>query len=348
MKEVRRVRVGNLALGDGRVYVQSMTNVDTKDVEATVLQIERLATVGCEIVRVAAYDLEAANALKRIKERISIPLVADIHYDAKIAIRAIEAGVDKIRINPGNIPSKALKEVVAAAKEHGVAIRVGANSGSLKREFLEHYREKHVALAESVLEHVRALERLGFEDIVVSAKSSDVTETVEANRYVRNKVDYPLHVGLTEAGYGSQAIVKSAIAIGTLLMEGIGETIRVSLSADPVEEVRVAKWILGSLHLRKVPDLVACPTCARAEIDVMKLAEKVIALLDKFDKPIKVAVMGCVVNGIGEGADADIGVAGTKSGAVLMNKGRIVAQVPQDEIFQVLRREIENWEDWRA
>ncbi|MDI3517140.1 MAG: (E)-4-hydroxy-3-methylbut-2-enyl-diphosphate synthase [Thermotogota bacterium] len=343
-KPIKRVRVGELTLGDGRIYIQSMTNTDTKDVEATVSQIRELVAAGCEIVRVAAYDVDAARAIKYIKEKVSVPIVADVHYDPKVAIQAIKAGADKLRINPGNFPERALEEVVFAAKDRGIAIRVGANSGSLNKEFVGRYPERYMALAESALEHVSRLESFGFEDIVVSVKSSDVIETVRANRYVRERVDYPLHIGLTEAGYGVQAIIKSSVAIGALLLEGIGETIRVSLSSEPLKEVRVAKWLLGSLNLRNVPDLVACPTCARAEIDVVKIAEEIASVLDTTEKPVKIAVMGCVVNGIGEGADADIGIAGTKTGAVLMKKGRVISQIPREKIIETLLKEIESWE----
>ncbi|AEH51160.1 flavodoxin-dependent (E)-4-hydroxy-3-methylbut-2-enyl-diphosphate synthase [Pseudothermotoga thermarum] len=330
----KAVRVGKVIIGGGSpVSIQSMTNTPTVDVEKTVQQIVELQMAGCEIVRLAIPDFESAKALKQIKEKVSIPLVADIHFDHRLAIESIKNGADKIRINPGNIGAKwKVQEVARVASEYKVPIRVGSNSGSIPKEF-EKY-ERSVALAEAALREVRYLEEVGFENIVVSAKSTDVLETIKANEYIASKVDYPIHLGVTEAGTYEMAVIKSSIALGYLLLKGIGDTIRVSIAGDPVKEVVVAKKLLIALGLRKGGQVIACPTCARAEIDVEEIAKKIEPLVEKTN--LTVAVMGCVVNGIGEGKHADIGVAGTKSGVVIFRKGEILKTVSHTDLEKEL------------
>lgn len=331
------VKVGKIFIGQGHpISIQSMTNTKTSDVNATVHQIRGLAAIGCEIVRVAVPDIESARAIRKIKEMldIDVPIVADIHYDHKLAIEAIKNGADKVRINPGNIGQDwKVKELVEVAKQYSVPIRVGANSGSLRKEFEEKY-DRTTALAESALYEVKLLERFEFHDIVISAKSSDVLETIRANEYIASKVDYPLHIGLTEAGVGETAIVKSSIAIGYLLLKGIGNTIRVSISGDPSREVIVAKKILSSIGLRKFGQVIACPTCGRCEIDVEKIAKTIEPIVESTE--LIVAVMGCVVNGIGEGRHADVGVAGTKDSAVIFESGKIVKTVSHESVVEEL------------
>jgi len=326
----RAVKVGNVVIGGGNlVVIQSMTTTKTANVEATVEQIKRLEKAGCELVRVAVQDEEDAKAIREIKERIAIPIVADIQFDHKLAILSIENGANKIRINPGNISQRGVKDVILVAKERGVPIRVGANTGSLKRKTSERWLD----LAESALEEVRLLEKEGFYDIVVSVKSPDVWETVRANEYIAEKVDYPIHLGVTEAGTYETAVVKSSMALGYLLAEGIGDTIRVSIAGDPVREVVVAKKILMSLGLREGVEVIACPMCGRAQIDVENIAREVEEKFFHLNKKLKIAIMGCVVNGVGEGRDADIGVAGMKDGAVLFVKGEIIGKVSKEEIL---------------
>ncbi|MDK2923836.1 MAG: (E)-4-hydroxy-3-methylbut-2-enyl-diphosphate synthase [Pseudothermotoga sp.] len=338
----KAVKVGKVFIGKGYpVSIQSMTNTKTSDVDATVKQIKELVVAGCEIVRVAVVDLESARSIREIKQLLGsdVPIVADVHYDHRLAIEAIKNGADKVRINPGNIGQDwKVKELVEVAKERSIPIRVGANSGSLRKDFEQKY-DRITALAESALYEVRLLERLGFFDIVISVKSTDVLETVKANEYVASKVEYPLHIGLTEAGVGETAIVKSSIAIGHLLLEGIGNTVRVSIAGDPIKEVIVARRILASLGLRKAGQVIACPTCGRCEIDVEKIAKTIEPLVEKTD--LTVAVMGCIVNGVGEGRHADIGVAGTKQKAVIFESGRIVKTIPSDTIVDELIKLIE-------
>ena len=323
----RTVRVGNVLVGGGNpVSVQSMTNTKTIDIPATLEQIDRLTDAGCDLVRVSVPDFESAQAIKEICSSSKIPVIADIHFDYRLAVESVKNGAAKVRINPGNIGQEwKVRETVKVAKEFGVPIRVGANSGSLDRSFGLY--DKPIALAESALAQVRILESAGFEDIVISLKSSSVSETVSANEYLFEKTDYPLHLGVTEAGFGLDSTVKSSIGIGTLLLKGIGDTIRVSMSGDPVQEIEVGLSILRSLGLRKGVDVISCPTCARAEIDVESLARKVKSWVGNIEDDISVAVMGCVVNGIGEGKDADIGIAGTASGGVIFLKGEIVEKV---------------------
>jgi len=338
----RVVKVGKIFIGKGHpVSIQSMTNTKTSDVDATVKQIKELVAAGCEIVRVAVPDSESARSIRKIKQLLGtdVPIVADVHYDHRLAIEAIESGADKVRINPGNIGQDwKVRELVEVAKERSVPIRVGANSGSLRKDFEQKY-DRVVALAESALYEVRLLEKFGFFDIVISVKSTDVLETIRANEYVASKVEYPLHIGLTEAGVGETAIVKSSIAVGHLLLKGIGNTVRVSIAGDPVREVIVARKILASVGLRKSGQVIACPTCGRCEIDVEKIAKVIEPLVESTD--LTVAVMGCIVNGVGEGRHADIGVAGTKQKAVIFESGRIVKTIPPDTIVDELVKLIE-------
>lgn len=326
------VRVGDVLIGGGNpITVQSMTNTKTSDVNKTVEQIKRLEDAGCDLVRVSVPDFESASVLKEITSLSRIPVIADIHFDYKLAVESIKNGAAKVRINPGNIGQDwKVKETVKIAKEYGVPIRVGANSGSLDKRFSSY--EKPIALAESALAQVKILESAGFEDIVISLKSSSVIETIEANKYLYNKTDHPLHLGVTEAGFGLDSTVKSSIGIGTLLLNKIGDTIRVSMSGDPVQEIEVGLSILRSLKLRRGVDVISCPTCARTEIDVEALARKVNSWVGNTDADLSVAVMGCVVNGIGEGTEADIGIAGTASGGVIFVKGEIVEKVERTDL----------------
>ena len=340
----RCVNVGGVQIGGtARVSVQSMTNTDTRDVKSTVEQIKRLEDAGCEIIRCAVPDMEAAYALAEIKKKIKIPLVADIHFDYRLALEAIRAGVDKIRINPGNIGNRDRVKVVAdACREHGIPIRIGVNGGSLEREILEKYKSPTAdALVESALGHIKILEELDFGDIVVSIKTSDVPTMIEAYRKFDKISDIPVHIGVTEAGTKSGGIMKSCIGLGTLLSENIGNTMRVSLTADPVEEIYAAKDILKILGLRKSgATLISCPTCGRTRIDMIPLAEKVERLIADIDAPIKVAVMGCAVNGPGEAREADIGIAGGDGVGLIFKKGEILRKVPEDKLLDELKKEI--------
>ena len=340
----RCVNVGGVQIGGtARVSVQSMTNTDTRDVKSTVEQIKRLEDAGCEIIRCAVPDMEAAYALAEIKKKIKIPLVADIHFDYRLALEAIRAGVDKIRINPGNIGNRDRVKVVAdACREHGIPIRIGVNGGSLEREILEKYKSPTAdALVESALGHIKSLEELDFGDIVVSIKTSDVPTMIEAYRKFDKISDIPVHIGVTEAGTKSGGIMKSCIGLGTLLSENIGNTMRVSLTADPVEEIYAAKDILKILGLRKSgATLISCPTCGRTRINMIPLAEKVERLIADIDAPIKVAVMGCAVNGPGEAREADIGIAGGDGVGLIFKKGEILRKVPEDKLLDELKKEI--------
>lgn len=346
-----QVKVGRVTLGgDAPVRVQSMTNTNPHDVAATVEQVRRLEEAGCEMVRLAVPDEEAVRALRDIRKEVDVPIVADIHFDHRLALGALEAGADKLRINPGNIGGRDKVEAVArAAKERGVPIRVGVNSGSIRRDFLKKYGPTAEAMVESALEEVRILEEVGFQDIVISLKASDVPRTVRAYELIADRVPYPLHIGITEAGTVRSGSVRSAVGLGILLWEGIGDTVRVSLSGDPVEEVRVAYEILKSLDLRRRgAKVVACPTCGRAEIDVASLAERVERALEGLERPLTVAVMGCVVNGPGEAKEADVGVAGGRRGGVVFREGKVVRRVEEEEIFDALMEEIGKiWEGGR-
>ena len=339
----RKVKVGGLTLGDGRIYVQSMLNTPAEDIAASVAQAQALEAAGCEIIRAAVPREEDAALIRALKNAVSVPIVADIHFDHKIALRCAEAGVDKIRINPGNIGSEQkVREVAAACKERGIPIRIGVNSGSLERELLDRYGAPvPEALVESALRHASLLEKCGFEDIVISIKSSDVKLMIAAYRLLAKRVDYPLHLGVTEAGTERMGIIKSAVGIGSLLCDGIGDTIRVSLTADPVQEVYAARDILRACGMGRGVQIVSCPTCGRTKIDLISLAQRVEQALAGVDKPLKVAVMGCAVNGPGEAREADIGIAGGRGEALLFKKGQLLRKVPEDRIVEELLREIE-------
>jgi len=337
------VKIGKLKIGGNNpIIVQSMCNTDTRDVKKTVKQILALEKEGCEMVRVAVPDMVAAKAIGKIKKQIHIPLVADIHFDYKLALEAIRQGIDKVRINPGNIGSEEkIKMVVDACKRKKIPIRIGINVGSLEQDLLNKYGATPKAAVESALRHVRILEKLNFHDIVISIKFSDVTPMIAAYRMLAKKVQYPLHLGVTEAGTAFMGSIKNAIGIGVLLEEGIGSTIRVSLTADPIEEIATCWAILRALGLRRRgPEMISCPTCGRTEIDLITLAHQVEAALKKIDKPIKVAVMGCVVNGPGEAREADIGVAGGKGQGAIFVKGKVIKSVPENKILSELLKEI--------
>jgi 1-hydroxy-2-methyl-2-(E)-butenyl 4-diphosphate synthase len=343
-KVTNKIRVGNKFIGgDAPITVQSMTNTDTRDINATVSQIKLLEEAGCDIVRVAVPDMEAAEAIKAIKKASSIPVVADIHFDYRLAIECIKNGVDKIRINPGNIGDRdRVAKVVEAAWTFGIPIRIGVNSGSIEKNILEKYNGVNAAgMVESALGHASILEELGFEEIAFSIKASSVPLTIAAYRLLSEKSRYPLHIGVTEAGTFFRGAVKSAVGIGCLLAEGIGDTLRVSLTGDPVEEVRTGKEILKSLGLRRDGiEFISCPTCGRCRIDLVRIAEALEKRLEGYDKSLKIAVMGCAVNGPGEAREADIGIAGGDGEALLFKKGEIVRKIPQDRILEELIEEI--------
>ena len=346
--ETREVRIGDRVIGHGNpVLIQSMTNTKTWDVDATVRQIHALEDAGCEIIRAAVPDERAARAFRDIKKEIRIPLVADIHFDYRLAIAAMENGADKIRINPGNIGGRdRIREVVACARERRIPIRVGVNSGSLEKELVEKYGGVTAeGLAESALSKVRIIEEENYEEIVVSIKSSDVMMCVRAHELLAPRCPYPLHVGITEAGGMTAGNIKSAIGLSLILSKGIGDTVRVSLTGDPVEEVRSAKLILKTLGLRKGGiEIVSCPTCGRTEIDLVSLAGEAEKLAEEFkDLDLKLAVMGCVVNGPGEAKEADLGIAGGKGVGLLFKKGEILKRAPEGELIALLRKELENW-----
>ncbi len=345
----KQIQIGNRTIGGGGpILIQSMTNTRTEDVAATVAQIKRLEAAGCDIVRSTVPTEEAALAIREIKKQISIPLVADVHFDYKLAIAAIESGADKIRINPGNIGGMdRVAAVVNAARERNIPIRVGVNSGSLEKEYLEKYHGVTAeGIVESALGKVHMIEELGYDNLVVSIKSSDVMMCVRAHELLAPQTDYPLHVGITESGTVQSGNIKSAVGLGIILNQGIGDTIRVSLTGDPVEEIKSAKLILRTLGLRKGGiEVVSCPTCGRTRIDLISLANEVEKMTAEFDLDIKVAVMGCVVNGPGEGREADIGIAGGIGEGLLMKKGEIIRKVPEADLLQTLRAELQNWSD---
>lgn len=343
-EETRSVQVGNLTIGgNNHVVIQSMCNTKTKNVEATIKQINALEQAGCELVRVAVFDKEDAYAIKEIKKGIHIPLVADIHFDYRLALIAIESGIDKVRINPGNIGSiEKVKAVVDACKEKHIPIRIGVNGGSLEKDILEKYGEPTPeGMVESAMKHVKILEDLDFHDIVISLKSSNTMLTIKAYELASKTFPYPLHVGVTEAGTALGGTIKSALGIGTLLYEGIGNTIRVSLSDDPVEEIKVAKILLKELVLLKgVPTLVSCPTCGRIQYDLIPIAKEMEDFLKDIHLDITVAIMGCAVNGPGEARHADIGIAGGVGEGLLIKHGEIVKRVKQEDMVQTLKDEI--------
>ena len=345
-KITRQIHIGAVAIGGGApVSVQSMTNTKTQDAQATVRQIEALAAAGCDIVRLAVPDKEAAANIGKIKAQTTVPLVADIHFDYRLALQAIEQGIDALRLNPGNIGgAENVRRVAEAAKARGIPIRIGVNAGSLDKRLLAKYGGITAeALVESALEHVRLLEEQDFHDMKISLKAHDVPLTLAAYRLMSERCDYPLHLGITEAGTVRSGIIKSAVGIGALLAEGIGDTLRVSLTGDPIVEVRVAREILKSLGLRDYgPTLISCPTCGRTAIDLPSIAERVEERLSGIARPIQVAVMGCVVNGPGEARGADVGIAGGKGVGLVFRKGEIVRQVKEEELVEELFREIDS------
>ncbi|MEI6856455.1 flavodoxin-dependent (E)-4-hydroxy-3-methylbut-2-enyl-diphosphate synthase [Psychrilyobacter sp.] len=345
MKNTKRIKVGDIYIGGNEdVIIQSMTNTNTADVKKTVAQIKELEDLGCQLVRVTVNNIAAAEAIKEIKKQINIPLVADIHFDYKLALLAIENGIDKLRINPGNIGSdERVKEVVDKAKEYNIPIRIGVNGGSLEKEILKKYgKVTPEALVESGMYHINLLEKYGFEDIIISLKASNVKIMRRAYQIIAEKIDYPLHLGVTEAGTYFQGSIKSAIGIGSLLMDGIGDTIRVSLTEDPTEEIGVAKEILKVLGIGKIgTEIISCPTCGRTEIDLIGLTKKVERKFSDYGKQIKIAVMGCVVNGPGEAREADYGVAGGNGVGVLFKKGKVIKTVKEGEILKELQKLIE-------
>ena len=347
-KMTKRIQIGSVCIGGGApIAIQSMTNTKTEDVAATVAQIQELTAAGCEIIRCAVPTMEAAVALSEIKKQISIPLVADIHFDYRLAIAALENGADKIRINPGNIGSMDRVQAVAeAAKKYHVPIRVGVNSGSLEKNLVEKYGGVTAeGLVESALDKVAMLEQFDFHNMVISIKSSDVMMCVKAHELIARKTEYPLHVGITEAGTVRSGNIKSSLGLGMILSQGIGDTIRVSLTAAPVEEIVTAKLILRTLGLRKGGiEVVSCPTCGRTKIDLIGLAEQVEKMVAGYDLPIKVAVMGCAVNGPGEAKEADLGIAGGNGEGLVFRKGEIVRKVPEEQLLSALREEIEAYE----
>ena len=343
-RDTRKVMVGNVQIGgQNKVVIQSMCNTKTKDVDATVKQILDLEKVGCEIIRVACLDIEDAKAIKRIKEKIHIPIVADIHFDYKIALEAIKSGVDKVRINPGNIGSEEkVKAVVDKCKENHIPIRIGVNAGSLEKDLLEKYGKPTAeAMVESARRHVEILEKLNFKDYLISLKASNLDLCIKSYELASKEFDCPLHLGITEAGTEFSGTIKSSIGLGVMLREGIGDTVRVSLSDDPVKEIKVAKEILKDCNLyKKTPTLIACPTCGRTQIDLIPIAKEVEEFLQTIESDITVAVMGCVVNGPGEAREADIGIAGGINEGMLFKKGRTIKKVPQEKIVETLKEEI--------
>ena len=346
-EKTKVIKIGNKVIGGGNpIMIQSMTNTKTEDVAATVNQILRLQDAGCDIIRCTVPNIDAARAIAEIKKEISIPLVADIHFDYRMAIAAIENGADKIRINPGNIGSKErVAEVVRVARERNIPIRVGVNSGSLEKELVEKYHGVTAeGIVESALDKVRMIEDMDYDNLVISIKSSDVLMSVKAHELLAGKTPYPLHVGITESGTVTSGNIKSSIGLGIILHEGIGDTIRVSLTGDPVEEIKSAKLILRTLGLRKGGiEVVSCPTCGRTNIDLIGLAAQVENLVQNYDLDIKVAVMGCTVNGPGEAKEADIGIAGGIGEGLLIKKGEIVRKVPENELLATLKHELDNW-----
>ena len=345
-KYTKKIKIGNIFVGgDSPISVQSMTNTDTRDATSTIAQIKKLEEAQCDIIRVAVPDMEAIQSLNIIKKSISIPIVADIHFDYKLAIESIKKGVDGLRINPGNIGCiDNVKSVVKAAKDRSIPIRIGVNSGSLEKDILYKYgKVTPDGLVESAMRHIDILEKCGFYDIVVSIKSSNVMMMIDTYRLISSKVDYPLHLGVTEAGTFFKGTIKSSIGVGTLLAEGIGDTIRISLTGDPVQEVKVGKQILKSMGIIKEGiDIISCPTCGRTNIDLIGIVNEVERKLEGLNKNIKVAIMGCVVNGPGEAREADIGIAGGHGEGLIFKKGQIIKKVPECKLVEELMKEISN------
>lgn len=346
-KITKEIKIGDRVIGGGHpILIQSMTNTKTEDVEATVAQIRQLTKAGCDIIRCAVPTMEAAEALREIKKQVEIPVVADIHFDYRLAIAAMENGADKIRINPGNIGSmERIKAVVDVAKERNTPIRVGVNSGSLEKDLVEKYHGVTAeGIVESALDKVHIIENLGYDNLVISIKSSDVLMCVKAHELISTQTDYPLHVGITESGTLTSGNIKSSIGLGLILHQGIGDTIRVSLTGDPLEEIKSAKLILRTLGLRQGGiEVVSCPTCGRTQIDLIGLANRVENLVAEYPLDIKVAVMGCVVNGPGEAKEADLGVAGGIGEGLLIKHGEIVKKMPEDELLMALKYELDHW-----
>mgnify|MGYP002657165304 FL=1 len=347
--KTREVKIGNCIIGGNHpIAIQSMTNTKTEDIAATVAQIQKLTKAGCEIIRCAVPTMEAAKALKEIKKQIAIPLVADIHFDYRLAIAAMENGADKIRINPGNIGSAdRVKAVVDEAKSRNIPIRVGVNSGSLEKNLVEKYHGVTAeGIVESALDKVKMIEDMGYDNLVISIKSSDVMMCVKAHELIASKTDHPLHVGITEAGTLISGNIKSSIGLGLILSQGIGDTVRVSLTGDPIEEIKSAKLILRTLGLRKGGiEVVSCPTCGRTQINLIQLANQVETMVAEFPLDIKVAVMGCVVNGPGEAKEADLGVAGGIGEGLIIKHGKVFKKVPEEELLPALRYELEHWSE---
>ncbi len=343
MREISTVKVGKLTLDGKKIYIQSMLSTRSDDIDGSVKQALELESAGCDIIRAAIPDMNAIKLITAIKSEVNIPLVADIHFDYRLALEAVSAGIDKIRINPGNIGDMdRVKQVANACANNGIPIRIGVNSGSLEKEILARYGSPTPeALVESALKHVEMLNKFGFDDIVISIKSSNVKTMISAYRYAAEKCSYPLHLGVTEAGTERMGIIKSSIGIGSLLADGIGETIRVSLTADPVKEIYAAQDILKGLGLNKGVEIISCPTCGRTRINLVELANKVEDATKGLDKDIKVAVMGCVVNGPGEAKEADIGIAGGDGCAILFKKGEILRKIKEEDIVDELLKEIE-------
>lgn len=346
-KITKEIKIGDRVIGGGHpILIQSMTNTKTEDVEATVAQIRQLAKAGCDIIRCAVPKMEAAEALREIKKQVEIPVVADIHFDYRLAIAAMENGADKIRINPGNIGSmERIKAVVDVAKERNIPIRVGVNSGSLEKELVEKYHGVTAeGIVESALDKVHIIENLGYDNLVISIKSSDVLMCVKAHELISTQTNYPLHVGITESGTLTSGNIKSSIGLGLILHQGIGDTIRVSLTGDPLEEIKSAKLILRTLGLRQGGiEVVSCPTCGRTQIDLIGLANRVENLVAEYPLDIKVAVMGCVVNGPGEAKEADLGIAGGIGEGLLIKHGEVVKKMPEDELLMALKYELDHW-----
>ena len=349
-RKTRQIAVGSVKIGsDHPVSIQSMTNTDTSDIKATINQIKALEKAGCEIVRVAVPNTEAAEAVAKIKKAVTIPIIADIHFDYRLALKVIDKEIDGLRLNPGNIGGRErIKAVVTAAKERKIPIRIGINAGSLEKDILEkHGHPTSEAMIESALRHIRILEDLGFREIKISLKASDVWKTIDAYRLLAKKVDYPFHIGITEAGTIFSGTVKSAVGLGVLLAEGIGDTLRVSLTGDPVEEVRVGWEILKAMKLReRGVNIISCPTCGRIKLDIIALANEIEKRLSHITRPINIAVMGCVVNGPGEAIESDIGIAGGDGAGMLYIKGKPVKKVKEKEIVDVIVREVEKMEKW--
>lgn len=342
--KTKQIKVGNVLIGgNNKVIIQSMTNTKTKNVSDTVNQINKLKSLGCEIVRLAVLDIEDAKAVKEIKSKVNIPLVADIHYDYKLALESINSGIDKIRINPGNIGKREnIEKVVNACKEKNIPIRIGINGGSLEKDIKEKYGVTAKAMIESARRHIKILEELEFYDICLSLKASDTNLTIEAYKLANEEFDYPLHVGVTEAGTLISGAVKSSIGIGTILNLGIGNTIRVSLTDDPSLEIQVAKEILSTCNLLEKAKLISCPTCGRTRIDLIKYAKEIEPYVNSLNKSITVAVMGCSVNGIGEASEADVGIAGGINEVILFSKGKIIKKVKEEDTIKELKQLIEN------